>query len=158
MTCFYCGDRWTWLLYGWSKLRFCMPPKNHLFLVWALNLTSFSCGWSKLTWFQCRGSNLIWFRCLDRNWLGFCVGVENDMGLVSGSKLTWFFVSGHRNWLDFSDRVEINLIFVLEIEFDLVLLLGSKSPVFCAGGRNWLCVSRNWLVFRHNIPCSPSWA
>ena len=54
-----------------------------------LDVTSFSvgmkligllCGWSILTRFQCRGG-------ID---LGFCVAVENELFLVSGSKLTWF--------------------------------------------------------------------
>ena len=67
---------------------------NRLVLVWASMLTWFMSGWSILTWFQCGGPNstYIQFRdrqFRDRKWFGLCLGVENDLVQVSGSKLTW---------------------------------------------------------------------
>ena len=75
---------------GRHWLGFCMLAESQLVLMWAWNLTSFLCGWSKLTWLNYRGSNLTWFQCRDRNRIGFGVGVENDLALVFGSKLSSF--------------------------------------------------------------------
>ena len=38
--------------------------------------------------------DLIQFR--DRNWFALCLGVENDLVLVSGSKLTWILFDDFR--------------------------------------------------------------
>ena len=48
------------------------------------------CGWSKLTSFERGGSKSTWFQCGDQNSLGVCVEVENDLVLLSRSKLNWF--------------------------------------------------------------------
>ena len=96
LTWFQCRDRnWLgfivgmgWLFFyvgGRNRLVFCMRSGNHLVLEWASKLTCFSCGSSQLTWFQCE----------DRNWLGFVVAVESDLFfLVPGSKLTRFLCQG----------------------------------------------------------------
>ena len=86
-----------------------------------------------------------------------CGGIEIDLISEWGS-----------NWLDFRRWAEINLIFVLEIELDLVLVLGSKVTCFLCGRSKltvcglkltyfesddrliWFCVSdggQNWLGF-----------
>ena len=79
--------------------------------------------------------NWPWFRCRDQNWLGLCVAVKKNLFLVSGSKLSRFLCRGieidliggwHRNWLSFSDAVEISLVFWRGIEIDLVLMWVSK--------------------------------
>ena len=44
--------------------------------------------------------DLIQFR--DRNWFALCLGVENDLVLVSGSKLTRFFCHDVRPQVDMS--------------------------------------------------------
>ena len=81
-------------------------------------------------------------QCRDRKWLGFCVEVQKYLVLVYGSKLTWFLWAGIEIglildwgsiWHDFSSGVEINLIFLWGIEFDLVLVLGSKVTFFVRG-------------------------
>ena len=72
-----------------------------LFFVWGSKLTSLLCagrkligfnlcGWSKLTSFERGGSKSTWFQCGDQNSLGVCVEVENDLVLLSRSKLNWF--------------------------------------------------------------------
>ena len=52
-----------------------------------------------------------------------CGDIEIDLILEWGS-----------NWLDFNGGVEINVIFVGGIEFDFVLVLGSKVTCFWCGG------------------------
>ena len=52
-----------------------------------------------------------------RSWLGFCMGVENYLSLVLGSKLTWFL------WL---------------IEINFISTLGSRLNWFQCWGRNRL--------------------
>ena len=101
LTWFLCSG-WKWLVFSvgidWRSfcagdrncLRFCMLGENRLISVWASNLTSSFCGWSKLTRFNCGGSNFTWYQCTDRNWLGFGMGFENDLVLVVRLKLSWF--------------------------------------------------------------------
>ena len=71
------------------------------------------------------------------------MGVEKYLVLVCGSKLTRFLCGGIKinlilewgsAWLHFSSGVEITLIFAWGIEFDLVLVLVSKSTCFLSGG------------------------
>ena len=117
---------------GRELLGFGMRAKKHLVLVWASKWTWYLCGYAKLIWFQCGGWNLDlipvqrinWFDCcvggrnwldfglVDRNWLDFSVeiridlyffAVESDLLIVSGTKWTSFFMSGHRT--RFSIRV-----------------------------------------------------
>ena len=67
------------------------------------------------------------FLCEGRKILGFSVWI--DINLV--------FVRRHHN---FSGDIEINLIFVWGIEFDLDLMLGSKvTCLLCGGGKLTVC-------------------
>ena len=70
LICFLCGGWkstlrvWSWLVFsavidsigfyvgGRNWLSFGMRAANHSVLLWALKLTWFLCGWSKLTWFE----------------------------------------------------------------------------------------------------------
>ena len=54
-------------------------------------------------------------------------------------------MSGHRNRCDFSGGVKTTLIFVWDIEFDLVLVLVSKLIVLVRGVEIE-CAGRNGLV------------
>ena len=132
---------------GRNRIGFGMRAENHLFSVWASNLTSFLCGRSKLTSFQC------W----DWNWLGVCVGIEIDSVCVLGSKMTWFWCLD-RNWRGFSVGIEMDLFFVQGSELILFLLMSKLTWFWCAdrnwpglcGGSNltWFqCKSWNWDVF-----------
>ena len=99
--------------------------------------------------------NLTWFQCLVRNWPGFCVGTEKYLVLVSGSKLAWFLCRGIEIDLTLDwDRIDLLSVvaskltsFCLGIKFDLVQCWDRNWLVCWAGGRNWLCAGRNWLVF-----------
>ena len=90
--------------------------------------------WSNSTWFQCRGSNLTWYQCRDRTWLSFCVGVDNDLVLVSRSALKCFveapiltsILSADRNRRDFSRMSK----------WTWLLCGGRISIDLCMGGRN----------------------
>ena len=64
-----------------------------------------------------------------------CGGIEIDLNSEWGS-----------NWLNFRRWAEINLIFVWEIELDLVLVLGSKVTCFF-GGRSKLTVCGPKLTY-----------
>ena len=105
------------------------------------------------------------------------MGLDKYLVLVSVSQLPSFLCGGIEidlnsewgsNWLNFRRWAEINLIFVLEIELDLVLVLGSKVTCFLCGRSKltvcglkltyfesddrliWFCVSdggQNWLGF-----------
>ena len=81
------------------------------------NFARFLCEWSKVTRLQSRCLNFTWFQGLDRNWPGVLCGVEKDLVLVWGSKLTCFlcwaieidFISEWAsNWLHFTGGFEIN--------------------------------------------------
>ena len=85
---------------GYRRHGFWIRAVNRLVLVWAWKLTWFLPGWSILTWFQCGGSNLIWFQFRDRNQFVWCLGVENDLVLVSGSKVTWSLCDDARPRID----------------------------------------------------------
>ena len=76
-----------------------------------------------------------------------CVAVENDLFLVSGSNLTRFFVSGHRNRLDIRAGIEIDLISVIGSILSWFLLWGSKLTLFWCGCRHWFLYAggRNWF-------------
>ena len=70
------------------------------------------------------------------------IAVKNELILAPGSiyggfcvrasKAAWFW-SGDRNWFDFSNGVEIDLVFMCGIEIELVLTSGSNWLVFCEG-------------------------
>ena len=106
-----------------------------------------------------------------RNWLFFLARPENDLVLVYGRKLSWFYCED-RNWIDFvcgakwlvfSVRIDWlgfwvggqNLhSFCVRAENDLVLCGHWNWLDFCVGGRNWLDVSmqdRHWLDFSEGI-------
>ena len=100
------------------------------------------------------GRKLINFSVVDRHWFGFGVAVENDLLLASGSKLngilcrgieidlilewgsklTWFqrwsrnsrFYVRDRNWLGFSVGIELDLVFVRGLKSTSVLCVGRK--------------------------------
>ena len=63
-------------------------------------------------------------------------------------------MSGHRNrgdqnGLDFSDGLEINLVFMSRIEIELVLSSGSNLICFCGGVKidfRFWCTGRIYLV------------
>ena len=64
----------------------------------------------------------------------FFMAVENYFFLVYGSKLTPFFVSGHRNRLDIRVGIEIDLVLVWVSKLTSFLCGGSKlSFVFVCG-------------------------
>ena len=104
---------------------------------------------------------------MDRNWPVFCVMAEKDLFFVGGIdwlglsvveiELVFVFVLGHRNWLHLRDAIEltcffvsggvkIDLIFVGGIDFDFILVWDRNWLGCWAGGRNWPCVVRKWLV------------
>ena len=70
------------------------------YVVWASKLSWFLSGWAILTYFQCGGSNLAWFQFRDRNCFVLCMGVKNDLILVSVSKLTWILCDDIRPQID----------------------------------------------------------
>ena len=197
------GSKLTWLLCGGSKLtRFCvwvendwfsvwgsidlvfawvveidflffMRAENYLLLVWASKLTWFLYGRSKLTWVLYSWSKLTWFQCRDRNWLVSFVAVENDLILVPRSKLTRFFVSGHRNRLDIRMGIEMELISVVSlnkldfgvrdrnllhfnvgIEIDLSFVWGSNLTSLLCAGRKLLCFNV-WIKIGSVFVCGP---
>ena len=105
------------------------------------------------------GSNLSWFQMRDCNRLSFCMGIENDLVLVSRSKSTRCFVSRHQNWLEFRVGIKISLIsvvgrnyliFVWGDRISLGFVWESKLTWLQCGGLNltWFqCLDRNWLGF-----------
>ena len=144
------------LFCGWNWLDFSVGDRTWLDLSVGMKFIWLGCGWSNWIWFQCRDRNWLsfcaaveinfdyvlfstsshdFFLCRGWNYLGFVtrhrnmrVGMDNDLILMRGSKLKWFwggrwkltwFQCGYRNWL------------------------------FCAGGRNWFCCIRadSRLVF-----------
>ena len=93
MTCFYCGDRFTWVLCGWSKLAWlCARGENKLGYLWVSRLiySSFCVGLSKLNMFLYTGRTWL-VDCVEINELSF-VGV-GKIGLVFvyGPNMTWFW-------------------------------------------------------------------
>ena len=133
----------TCILRGWSKLTWLQCGGSNLILPQCRMNWIWLCGLSELTEFQ---------RLVDPHCFGFGVTVENDLFLASGSKLngilcrgieidlilewgsklTWFqrwsrnsrFYVRDRNWLGFSVGIELDFYFVR----------GSRSTsVLCAG-------------------------
>ena len=89
-TCFYSGDRLSYILCGWSNLAwFLYAGRKSLGLSVSIERDFVLSRWSILTWFHCGGSNFTWFQWKDKNWLVFYVGAENDLVFVLGSNLTW---------------------------------------------------------------------
>ena len=118
-----------------------------------------------------------WFQlCGGRKWLLFesgshlsrflSRGIEIDLILKWGSKLTWFqwwdlnelgFCMRNRNWLGFSLEIGIDLFFVrgsnwlsfcVRAENYLVSMYGSKLTWFSCAGRKWLFSGGiDWFVF-----------
>ena len=78
---------------------------------------------------------MTWFLRGGRNILGFSVQIEINSVLCGGLEIGWI-LEWRSKWLDFCSGVEINLIFVWGIEFDLVLVLGSNVACLRAGDRN----------------------
>ena len=134
----------------------------------------------------------IHFSSVDRHWFGCCVavetfyflasgpkltgflcrGIEIDLILERGSKLTWFqwwgrtslgFYVRNINWLGFSVGIELDLIlyggqnrlrFCVRAENYFVLIYGSKLIWFLAWGSKltwFLCAGRKWLDFSVGI-------
>ena len=115
MTRFHCGGtELTWFQCRDRKwLAFCLAVEKDLFLVYELKFTRFWCrgieihltsDWgSKLTWFQRWGRNQLGFYAGYRTSLDFSLriaielvicGVQNDLVLVSESKLIWLLCRG----------------------------------------------------------------
>ena len=120
------GSKLAWLLCAGRKLRAssvgidwlgcCVGDRNRL---------DFSVG----------DQNWLWFQFRDRNWLGFCVGIETDLSLARVSN---FLCWGSKLILLCSGRWSLGCH--AWIDFDLVLVRGSRLiRCFCAG--------RKWLVF-----------
>ena len=68
-----------------------------------------------------------------------CVGDEKYFVLVSGSSLTWFLCRGIVS-LHFTGGVEIDSIFVWEIEFNFILFSVGIEICFLCGGSKLTCV------------------
>ena len=88
VACFLCGG---------PKLTLCGPKLTYFecdgrlicFFVWvvvAIEL-GFGCG-PQIAWFWSGWSILTWYQFRDRNWFVLCLGIENDLVLVSGSEST----------------------------------------------------------------------
>ena len=80
-------------------------------------------------------NDLVLVSVLKPTWF-LCRGIEINLNLQWGSKLTWLQWWG-RTLLDFCVRDRTWLGFSAGIEIDL----------FWCGGSSWLCAGRNWLVF-----------
>ena len=155
------ASKLTCFLFEWSKLTWFQSKRSKLtwfsvglgidlvfVRVVEIDLSFVYC--PKMTWFYCghrnwidfcvRGRNWLGFRvwsemiCFEYgDWLGFCMGVKNngvwiEIGLI--------FVSGHRNWLDFSVEVETNLVFAWVIAIVFVLGWGLKLTwCWCEGSK-----------------------
>ena len=125
----------TWILCGWSKL------------------TWFQCAGSSFTWFQ-RSMKWIWllsgwlhFSVVDRRWFGFCVAIENELFFASGSRVAGFLCRGIEidlilecgsklTWFQWWGRHP--LIFMCVIEIDLVSNSGWNLTWFLCAGQNRL--------------------
>ena len=109
--------------------------------------------WIGITLVLLWGSMLTFFLCRDRNWLGFCVVVTKSLVLVCGSKFTWFFCGGIEIDLvlewgsnDLGSGVEMNLIFGLGIESQLVFVFGSKMTCLSDGDWNRHYAGRHYFI------------
>ena len=132
---------------GRNRLDFCAEDRNwldfsvgigiHLVSVWGLKMTwcrvwieinLACCVRGHRNWLRfCFGRNFM-FLCGGQNGVGFCVRAENDLLFLWGSidsvlcwwsKLTWFLYAGRKS-LCFSSSIEIDLVFVWEVELDLI--------------------------------------
>ena len=74
-------------------------------------MSSFQCGRSAFIWFMCSGRKLLVFSARIEIQRFFVLGVEINLILEWGSKLTGFQCWG-RNWLRFSVKIEIDMFFV----------------------------------------------
>ena len=113
------GSKLTWFLRAGSKLTSFKRRDRSWFVFCAAVKIDFGFVW--------------WpFLIMDRNWLGFCVRAENDLFLVWGSidsvsygwsKSTWFLYAGRKS-PGFSVSIELDFIYALMVDFDLISLWG----------------------------------
>ena len=108
--------------------------RNRLGIRVGIKLDLISVMRSKLTWFLRAGLKLTCFYCRDRTWLVFRAGVKSAsvlcagrkiLGLIYGSKLTWFSAWGSK------------LTWFWCVGNDLVLVFGSELTWLWYGDRNW---------------------
>ena len=105
---------------------------------------------SKSNLFQWWSRNYLGFYAMNRNWLSFGVGSELRLFFVRGSKSISVWCAG-RKLLGVNLWIEIDFVFSVGIDIDLVLSAGRRWLVFCvgidwlsfcAGGRNLVGVCK----------------
>ena len=164
------GRKWPVYGVGIDSLLDCIRADNHLVFVWDRNWLVFCVGsrsWLDLsvgdgTWIDFSVGRH-WIGCCvgGRNWLGFSLGIGNSLDLCGSRKwisfslrivvnlsLTWEWGS---NWFDFSDGIQINLVFVRGNEIDWVSEWGSKLTFFVPRWKltSFFRAGRNSFVSRY---------